>query len=104
MSVEIATPAADNRRLFDGMKRYAVVAADVADFYRRFRRPDRFSGRGMAYVEGIIRDGEAEYEANGYAAISSFGSATGSTVTFYGANLGKSYGEWLAGKNMQAQR
>lgn len=41
--------------LYEKLKKYAVPAASVEDFRRRYTKPDRLTKRGPAYAAAVIQ-------------------------------------------------
>lgn len=59
-----------------------VDAESVEDFARRYRRFDRYEGRGTAYAEAVLQKHRDELAQYGITWISHYDSVTGKTVAW----------------------
>lgn len=70
--------------LYEKLKKYAVLAASVEDFRRRYTKPNRLTERGEAYTTAVIQAAQADFARYGYTMISRHDSITGEIVAYYG--------------------
>ena len=70
--------------LYEKLKKYAVPAASVEDFRRRYTKPDRLTARGPAYAAAVIQAAQEDFTRFGYTLISRHDSITGEIVAYYG--------------------
>lgn len=69
--------------LYEKFKQYAVPAASVEDFRRRYTKPDRFAQRGPEYIAAVLQSAISDLERYGYTIISRHDSVTGEIVAYY---------------------
>lgn len=55
---------------------------DVYEFAHKYRKPDRFTGRGEDYVQAIMKSHLDEIERHGYTSISHHDNITGRHITY----------------------
>lgn len=59
-----------------------VEASSVADFLSRYKKHDRFHGRGEDYIQAQIATYQADLDRDGYVFISRHDSVTGQIVVW----------------------
>lgn len=75
----------DRRILADLFRQYTVTdVATVAEFLRRYYKPDRYTGRGAEYAAVLLASHQADFDRDGFDIISHHDSVTGQVVAFYG--------------------
>jgi len=72
--------------LYEKFKKYAVPAASIEDFRRRYTKPDHYAQRGPEYVAAVLQSSREELERDGFTIISSHDSITGEIVSYYAHN------------------
>ena len=59
-----------------------VEAESVKDYLDRFYKPDRYTGRGTVYAEGLLKSYEEEYIKRGFIYTSRHDNVTGSSIAW----------------------
>jgi hypothetical protein len=72
---------------FEGFKKYAVPAENVADFLARYYKRSRYTGRGDEYAACLLKSYTEEFEKYGFCFISHHDSNTGEVTAFYGKGV-----------------
>lgn len=79
-----AEPARQPVDLYEKCKEYQVTdVTTLEDFYSRYYKPERYTGRGEEYVKACLESGREHISRHGYAVITYHSSITGLEVTFY---------------------